>query len=147
MTEKKASSVDHGALRANQGTIIVLNILAFLLNAWPTAAAVGLVMAAGTALGKPGFLPLYRYVLLPLRLVKAKPMVDDPAPHRFAQGFGAVVMLTGSAILAAGSAAGWVLVGLVTFLALLNVTIGFCAGCFVYYQLGRIGFPPFSKGA
>lgn len=147
MPEKTVNTVDHGALRANQGTIIALNLLAFVLNAWPLAAAVALAMAAGTALGKPGFLPLYRYVLLPLSLAKPKPLEDDPAPHRFAQGFGAAVMLAGSAILAAGSAAGWILVGLVAALALLNVAVGFCAGCFLYYQLGRLGIPPFSKGA
>jgi hypothetical protein len=137
--------VDHGALKANQLVIITLNIAAFVFNLWPIAAFVALVMALGTIAGKPGFLPVYRYLLRPLRLVTANPLEDDPRPHRFAQGFGAVVMFVGTVALSLGSPAiGWTAVWIVVLLAAVNAFAGFCAGCFVFYQLARLKVPGFS---
>ncbi len=138
------TKVDHGALRANQILIITLNLAAFVFNFWPIAAVVALVMGAGSAIGKPGFLPVYRFLLKPLRLVRPEILEDDPRSHRFAQGFGAVVMVAGTAALAQGAAAGWAAVWLVILLAAVNVFAGFCAGCFVFYQLGRLGIPGFT---
>jgi hypothetical protein len=139
------TKVDHGALKANQLVIITLNIAAFVFNLWPIAALVALVMAVGTALGKPGFLPVYRYVLKPLRVVAANPLEDDPRPHRFAQGFGAVVMIIGAVALSLGSpTVGWTAVWIVVLLAAVNAFAGFCAGCFVFYQLARLKVPGFS---
>jgi hypothetical protein len=37
---------------------------------------------------------------------------------------------------------GWALTGVVVALAAVNLFLGFCAGCFMYYQLGRIGVRP-----
>ena len=39
----------------------------------------------------------------------------------------------------------WVMVGLVIVLAALNLFLGFCAGCFVYYQLSKLGVPGFDR--
>ena len=139
------STVDHGALKANQLVIIVLDLLAFILNLWPVTAFVAAAMVAGTALGKPGFLPLYRWIFKPLRLIRPDPVQDDPRPHRFAQGFGAFVMIAGTAALVLGAtAAGWAAVWIVILLAGINVFTGFCAGCSVFYQLARLGFPGFT---
>lgn len=139
------TKVDHGALKANQILIITLNLAAFVFNFWPIALLVALVMAIGTALGKPGFLPVYRFFLKPLRLVTPSLVDDDPRSHRFAQGFGAVVMIAGSAALIQGATiVGWSAVWVVILLAAVNVFAGFCAGCFVFYQLGRLGLPGFS---
>ncbi len=139
------AKVDHGALKANQLAIIILNLVAFIADRWPVAAAVALVMAAGSLVGKPGFLPLYRYVLKPLGLAKADILDDDPRPHRFAQGFGAVVLLSGSLALSVGATVfGWTAVWIVILLAAVNVFGGFCAGCFVFYQLARLKVPGFS---
>jgi hypothetical protein len=138
------TKVDHGALKANQLVIITLNIAAFVFNLWPLAALVALVMAVGAAIGKPGFLPVYRYILKPLRLVAGNLLEDDPRPHRFAQGFGAVVMIVGVAALSLGSSYGWTAVWIVVLLAAVNAFAGFCAGCFVFYQLARLNVPGFS---
>jgi hypothetical protein len=139
------TKVDHGALKANQLVIIALNLLAFILGLWPIAALVAIVMTIGTALGRPGFFPIYRFIIRPLGLMIPEPIVDDPRPHRFAQGFGAVVMLAGTMALYLGSAAvGWTAVWLVVLLAAVNVFAGFCAGCFVFYQLARLKVPGFS---
>ncbi len=81
---------------------------------------------------------------MPLRLLKPRLVEDDPAPHRFAQGVGAL-FLTASALvlyLTTNAVLGWALDLIVFVLSGLNFTVGFCAGCFVYYQLGRLGLMP-----
>jgi hypothetical protein len=72
-------------------------------------------------------------------------IVDNPEPHRFAQGFGGVVLTLAVFFLLSGSAFGWLLVWLVIILAGLNLFLGFCAGCFIYYQLYRINVPGFER--
>ena len=138
--------VDHSALRVNQSFIIGLNILAFILNLPWLALIVTLAMAIGTALKVPGFGFVYKYVLKPRGWVKPDVIADNPEPHRFAQGFGAVVMAAGVSAMYAGAAPlGWGLVWLVIALAALNLFAGFCAGCAVYYWLNRLNVPGFVK--
>lgn len=139
--------VDQSALRANQAFIIGLLLLAFVLDSVWLAAFVGVVMLLGTAVpGLSLFKRLYQHVLKPAGLVKPQVITDNPEPHRFAQGFGGVVVaLAVIALLAGQPVVGWALVGLVIVLAALNLFVGFCAGCFVYYQLNRLGVPGFAR--
>lgn len=138
--------VDHSALRANQAAIIVLLVLAYVLNAPLLVGLVMLAMLGGTLLGKPGFIWLYQYALRPLGIVRPDVLQDNPEPHRFAQGFGGTVLLVGLLLLLFGlPAAGWALVWLVVALAALNLFVGFCAGCAVYYWLHRLNVPGFVK--
>ena len=131
------AQVDHAALRTNQAFIMVLLGLAFVLDSWQVVAFVAAVMLLGTAVPPLGLFKLvYQHLLKPLGWVKPDVQADDPAPHRFAQGFGGVVVAAATAALAGGAAVlGWALVWLVITLAGLNFFLGFCAGCFVYYQL------------
>jgi hypothetical protein len=143
---KPLRNVDHSALKANQLTLILLCLLAFVFNLPWLAAAVGLVMIMGTLLGVPGFLPVYHYVLAPSGLLKPHILKDNPEPHRFAQGLGGIFMLAGALALFLGFAPlGWGLVWLVIALAALNLFAGFCAGCFMYYWLARLRFPGFHR--
>jgi len=138
--------VDHSALRTNQAFIIGLSLAAFVADAPWLAALVALVMAAGTALSVPGFGFIYKRVLKPNGWVKPDVIEDNPEPHRFAQGFGAVVLAAGVAALWIGAAVpGWGLVWLVVALAALNLFAGFCVGCAVYYWLNRLHVPGFVK--
>ncbi len=145
MAERK---VDHTSLKVNQAFIIAFLILAFVLNSVWLVAFVAAVMLLGTAVPSLSlFKRVYQHVLRPAGLVKPSVLVDNPEPHRFAQGFGGVVLLAALAALGAGAAViGWVLVGLVVVLAALNLFLGFCAGCFVYYQLHKLGVPGFARG-
>jgi hypothetical protein len=146
MSEITLKPVDHTAMKVNQIVIIVLNIVAFVLNLPWLAAIVTAFMLVGTILGLPGFVFIYRYILKPAKLAKPEVLQDNPEPHRFAQGFGGVVMLAGTLALFAGaSVLGWGLVWLVVALAALNAFGGFCAGCFVYYWLARLHVPGFAK--
>jgi hypothetical protein len=126
--------------------VVALTALAFVLQLpWLTlvAALCLLISAAIPAIGP--FRLLYRYVAVPLRLLRPRIVEDDPAPHRLAQGVGASFLAASSLLLfllPGAVGVGWALDGIVFALALINLTVGFCAGCFVYYQLGRLGLAP-----
>lgn len=140
--------VDHAALKGNQITIIVLNILVFIFNLPILAAFVAAVMGLGGLLGVPGFILLYRHVYKPLGLLKPDLIDDNPEPHRFAQFVGFLFMTAGSVSLFLGAnILGWTLVWIVAALAALNAFVGFCVGCAMYYWLGRLNIPGFSKAA
>lgn len=139
-------AIDHSALKTNQAVIIALSLGSFIFDLPWLALATALVMAAGTALNRPGFGFVYRRLLKPAGLLKPDVLQDHTEPHRFAQGLGGTFLAAGSLLLLAGaSAAGWALVWLVIFLAALNLFAGFCAGCAAYYWLGRLKLPGFDK--
>jgi hypothetical protein len=139
-------NVDHSNLRTNQASIIALLVLAFVLNSPWLAGIVALVMLLGTATKRPGFWPVYAYFLKPLGWVKPDVLRDNPEPHRFAQGFGGAVLVLSVLVFLLGDAGlGWALVWLVVALAALNLFVGFCVGCAVYYWLHRLNIPGFIK--
>jgi hypothetical protein len=138
--------VDHASLRTNQAAIIIFLLLAFILNGPLLVVFTAVVMLLGTALKRPGFLPIYAQILRPRGWVKPEVLQDNPEPHRFAQGFGGVVLVGSSlAFLLGANILGWALVWLVIALASLNLFAGFCAGCAVYYWLHRLHVPGFVK--
>lgn len=139
--------VDHTALKVNQAFIISLSIVAFLLSSRPLVAVVAAVMLLGTVAPQLAlFKQVYRRLLLPAGVLEARVVADNPEPHRFAQGFGGVVLALALLALVANQVVlGWALVWLVVALAALNLFVGFCAGCFLYYQLNRMGIPGFDR--
>ena len=138
--------VDHAALRTNQAVIIALSIAAYIADAIWLAAFVGLVMFIGTVRNIPAFGFVYKRVLEPRGWAQPDIIPDNPEPHRFAQGFGSVVMIGGTLALSAGaSTIGWALVWLVIALAALNLFGGFCVGCALYYWLNRLHTPGFTQ--
>ena len=140
--------VDQSALRVNQAFIIALLIPAFIFDSVLLAAFVSLVMLLGTAVPRFSlFKGIYSRLLRPLGLINPDVKRDNPEPHRFAQGFGGFVLaLAVIALLAGLSVLGWLLVWIVLGLAALNLFLGFCAGCFLYYQMNRLNVPGFEHG-
>ena len=138
--------VDHAAIRVNQASIIVLLLVAFIFNLPILVPLIALAMALGTAIKKPGFGLLYFNALKPLGWVKPDVLRDNPEPHLFSQGLGSAFLFAASIALWAGvGGLGWGLSWLVISLASLNLFVGFCAGCAVYYWLNRIHVPGFIK--
>jgi Domain of unknown function (DUF4395) len=135
------TKVDQSALRVNQVFIIALLLAAYLLDSVALVLLVAVVMLLGTAVPElSGFKRIYRHVLRPAGIVKPNVIDDRPEPHRFAQGLGGVFVLASTiALLAGASLLGWLLAAIVVVLAALNLFLGFCAGCFVYYQLQKVG--------
>jgi len=140
-------TVDHSALRVNQAFIIVLLIVGFVADSPLLVILVAAVMLLGTAVpGAALFKLVYRRLLRPAGLVKPDVIADNPEPHRFAQGFGGVVLVMALIALLTGlGTLGWALVWLVIALAALNLFLGFCAGCFLYYQLNKLNVPGFNR--
>jgi hypothetical protein len=132
--------LDHTALRVNQASIIVLLAAGFVLDQPWLVASVCAVMAVGTVFPRAAlFQRFYRDVLRPAGLLRPDVHTEDAAPHRFAQGLGAIVLLAASIALFAGAVTlGWGLAFVVIALAAINLIFGFCAGCFVYFQLQRL---------
>ena len=139
--------VDQSALKVNQAAIIALLLVAFVSDFWPLLVFTGLVMAIGTIWPSMTlFKRIYGHVLRPLGMIEPRLLSDNPEPHRFAQGMGSAVLGAATVALLAGlTVAGWALAWLVIALAALNLLVGFCAGCFVYYQLNRLGVPGFER--
>ncbi|GAB4432196.1 MAG: DUF4395 domain-containing protein [Chloroflexi bacterium OHK40] len=139
-TARPAPPVDRTALRVNQAAIVTLLLGSFLFDQIWLVATVAVVMALGTLTPRLAlFQRLYRDVLRPAGLLKPDLHEEDAAPHRFAQGMGAGVLgLALLAFLAGAAALGWALVLLVVALAAVNLLFGFCAGCFVFFQLQRL---------
>jgi sterol desaturase/sphingolipid hydroxylase (fatty acid hydroxylase superfamily) len=143
--EKAIEMVDHAALRSNQAMIMATLLVAFVTDSALLVGLVAALMIVGTALGTQGFRWVYAGVLRPLRVVRPDPVPDHTAPHRFAQGLGGVFLLAaGLALALSASIVGWALAWLVILLAALNLFLGFCAGCFVYYWLSRWRIPGFT---
>ena len=137
-------TVDTNALRFNQATLTLLIIMAFVVGG-----TVGLIIVAATAASllvaaafpKAGpFGLVYRNLVLRFGWMSPQPEPDDPAPHRFAQLLGGAVLAIATVALVTGLAfVGWVLGWLVIALALTNLFLGFCLGCFLFLQLARAG--------
>lgn len=139
------AKVDHSALRTNQAIIITLLSAAFITDAPWLIPFVASLMLLGTALGRPAFKPIY-IMLKAIRALKADILLDNPEPHRFAQGLGGMVLLGAAVVWLAGiPPLSWALCWVVIALAALNLFAGFCLGCAVYYWLFRLGLPGFTK--
>jgi hypothetical protein len=136
--------VDHTLLKFNQASIILLLVLAFLFN-WPWMVAfVSAVMLVGSIWPQAGlFKLLAQRVLLPAGILKSDVREDLPQPHLFAQAVGGIFLLVATfAFFAGAPTLAWLLTGIVVVLAAVNLFMGFCAGCFMYYQLARFGLRP-----
>lgn len=137
--------VDTSLAKFSQICTALLSGLGFLLNQ-PIFVIVGAIFLALSAIA-PTISPfrlLYKGVILPLHLLKPRIVEDDPAPHRFAQSIGAAFLIASSLVLVLTNAyiVGWTLDLIVFVLSGINFSVGFCAGCFVYYHLGRWGLLP-----
>ena len=147
IVNEPAYRIDRNTLRTNQAFIVGLTVLAFVLGAevgrW-VILGTALVLALGTA--HPAFAlfkQVHQRLLRPAGILGPRVEPEDPMPHQFAQAVGAVFLFAATiALFSNATTTGWVLSWIVTALAFVNLTVSFCAGCFVYYQLDRVGMLP-----
>jgi hypothetical protein len=135
----KSDTVDMNALRFNQISIVVLVLIGFLADLPIFPGLVSAILLLGAI--NPDlslFRRVYKHLLVPSGLMAPQPVADNGAAHRFAQLLGGLFLATSTVFLHAGSAVtGWSLAWVVILLAATNLFFGFCAGCFVYYQIAR----------
>ncbi len=133
-------TVDRNALRTNQVAIVVLVSVAFLFDLPWLVLLTGLALVVGALEPRIAPFQLLYHRVLKGWVVRPDVRLDDPAPHRFAQKLGGTFLLAAAvAVLGGASGVGWVLAWVVVALALVNLLFGFCAGCFLYVQLARLG--------
>lgn len=139
--------VDQNSIKYGMGMTFTLLAIAFVLDSWLLVGAVVVAQLVG-ALNVP-FAPyrlLYRHVVVPNGWIKPNFQPDHMEPHQFAQLVGGLFnILAIIALLNNLQILGWGLVGIVFVLSNLNVWISFCMGCWMYYQLNRLGVPGFSQ--
>jgi Domain of unknown function (DUF4395) len=140
-----ARRVDQSALKVNQAFVLALLALGLVLDSLPLIAFVAVVLLVSTASPDLAlFQIIYRDGLRPARLVKPQIIIDNPEPHNFAQGFGGTLVTLGLIVrMLDYNTLGWALIAFVALLALTNLLLNFCGGCFIYYQLNRLGVPGF----
>lgn len=139
--------VDQTAVKAGQLMTAVLLVTAFILDSRVpvTLAIIAQLLGSLDAPFAPYRL-IYQHILKPAGLVKPNLQPDHPEPHRFAQLVGALFNMAGILALWAGAPVlGWALIWVVIVLANLNAWVGFCMGCWCYYQLHRLGVPGFTQ--
>jgi hypothetical protein len=133
------ATFDRSAQRFTQITLISLLAVGFVMGSttflWIAAAMLGFTLL------NPAYAPqliAYRFFVRQ-NILSTERVNEDPVPHRFAQqvGFGVLVVGVAATLLGATSVA-WGAGLLVLTLALINVTTGFCAGCFMYAQIARL---------
>ena len=137
--------LDRSALKFNQIGIVTLSLIGFIFNQPLLPALVSAVLLVGTLDPRLAlFKQIYHRLVKPLGLLTPDPAEDVRASHEFAQLLGGVVLLAATIFLWLDwPTTGWALTWVVILLAAANLFFGFCAGCFVYYQLRKLGVPGF----
>jgi ABC-type uncharacterized transport system permease subunit len=144
-SEGTVPHLDRNQSKFSQACTVLLVILAFIFQ-WPAVVAIAAICLALSALDHQisPYSLLYKGVVVPLGLLKPKIVEDDPNPHRFANAIGTVFLVASSLLLifTPFKTLGWVLDLIIFVLSGVNLTVGFCLGCFMYYHLGRLGVLP-----
>ena len=114
----------------NPATLMVLALI-FLLS--------------GTVRAVSPFSMLYHYIVKPTGLIKSDYRLDNIQPHKFGQLVGVMTVAIAVAFIQFGyPMIGWGVI--MVLIALIVVSYaGWYIGCFIYYQLNRLGLGGFFK--
>lgn len=136
--------VDHNAIKTGQLLAIATLVCAYVLERWELVAALAVIfLLTGLFFDFGPFTLFYRLFLKPLGLVKPDLRLDNIQPHRFGQVVGALsAALAAAALWFDYSALGWIMVWVLIALTLVSY-MGWCIGCFIYYQMNRAGLKGF----
>jgi Domain of unknown function (DUF4395) len=133
--------VDKTALKFNQSSIVVFTGLAFLIDNYWLVLIVGIILLLDTIIPVTGLFKLiYKNIVKPLKLLKSNISVESKNPHQFAQGMGGILLIISFILLNFFNLLiiGWTISLIVIAFAFINVTLNFCAGCFIYFQIQKI---------
>lgn len=139
-----AIEVDHAEIKTGQILTMVLAVAAALFAEPLYLVVLGSVFLV-TAFCRPlsPFVLAYRYVVKPLGLMRSDYRLDNIQPHAFGQFIGAITVTLAVGLLHMGyREAGWAIVWVLCGLTLISY-LGWCVGCFLYYQLYRLGLQGF----
>lgn len=143
-----ARQVDHAEIKTGQLLTMLISAAAFFLQDPRLLIALGAIFFV-TAVVRPlsPFVWTYRYLVAPLRLMRSDYRLDNIQAHSFGQLVGAATVAVILALFQAGfEAAAWAVVWVLFGLTLISY-LGWCIGCFLYYQLNRLGLKGFFRHA
>ena len=142
------TQVDHAEIKLGQLLTMLLAILAFVYKEPAYLIGLGAVfLVTGFYRSLSPFVLIYRMMVRPLGIMHSDYRLDNIQPHAFGQLIGALTVLIAITLLYAGyGTAGWIIVGILFGLTLVSY-LGWCIGCFFYYQLNRLGLKGFFRHA
>ncbi len=142
------TQVDHAEIKLGQILTMLLVVLAFVTKQPAYLMVLGAVFLV-TGFYRPlsPFVLIYRIIVRLLGIMSSDYRLDNIQPHAFGQLIGALTVLIAVALLFMdyGTAA-WIIVGILFGLTLISY-LGWCIGCFFYYQLNRFGLKGFFRHA
>lgn len=138
------TTVDHSAIKTGQLLTIATLLAAFILGHRELVAILAVIFLLTALINPLGpFVLVYRLLLKPWGIVKPDMRIDNLQPHLFGQAVGAASAAIAAGALYAGySSAGWLLVWVLIVLTAVSYK-GWCIGCFLYYQMNRMGLRGF----
>lgn len=143
-----ATQVDHAEIKLGQILTMLLSAAAVVLEESAYLVVLGGVFLV-TAVYRPlsPFVLVYWHVVQPLGLIRSDYRLDNIQSHAFGQFIGAITVMLALALLYMGyRPAGWGIVWVLFGLTLVSY-LGWCVGCFLYYQLYRLGLRGFFSHA
>lgn len=140
--------VDQNELRIMQACVMLVLALGYVVDRWELVALqVGIFSLTVLNPVLNPFIFLYRFILRRLEIVRPDWRVDNMRPHRFASMIGLTVSAAAVYSLYTGYALiGWGLVWLILVFGVFALS-GWCAGCFTYYMINKIGIKGFFRYA
>ena len=139
--------VDADEIRTGQFLTVAIVTSAFVLDYWPLIAFQFAVFTTGflTRYKLDLYVLIYRYLVLPARILKQDMRIDNIEAYHFANIMGMFVSGAASYFLYSGQIQiGWTIVLVMMVLGSLGFA-GWCIGCYVYYQLQKMGIKGFFK--
>ncbi len=143
-----ASYVDHAEIKMGQLLTIAISGVALGMQDTLPLMLLGIVfLLSGSIRSVSPFSLLYQWVVSPLHLMRSDYRLDNIQPHKFGQLIGALTVVIAVGLIEYGyQTAGWIVVGVLIALTAISYA-GWCIGCFMYYQLNRLGLRGFFKHA
>ena len=140
------NQVDHAEIKMGQILTIAISATALALQDPLPLIILGVIfLLSGTVRTLSPFSIIYRWIINPAGIMQSDYRLDNIQPHKFGQLVGALTVLIALGLMQIGyPLAGWSVVALLIALTVISYA-GWCIGCFMYYQLHRLGIGGFFK--
>lgn len=140
------SQVDHAEIKTGQLLTMLIAATAFFMQDPRILIGLGAIfLITSTVRSLSPFVLTYRFLVKPLNLMKSDYRLDNIQAHSFGQFVGAITAAIAVALLMQGyDLAGWIVTGVLIGLTFISYA-GWCIGCFMYYQINRMGIRGFFK--
>jgi hypothetical protein len=145
-TPMRERQVDQTEIKLMQSFVMVILIIGFITDSWLIILfqVVIFLFTIINPILNP-FIFIYRVLLRPMNLLEADWRNDNMEAHRFASMIGFSISLASIILLIYGySVIGWGLTWLILLFGVFALS-GWCAGCYSYYMLNKLGLKGFFK--